>query len=136
MRRSQTTDQPSGPGGFQGVGSTLILAYGKHIPDLTPEDLKQHLSGFLDFSKQRSAAVHWIDTLPVEFKQAIAEKRAVVGMDREMVIAALGKPERKVRERDLDGLETEDWIYGHPPAETVFVKFAGDKVIAVREFPR
>jgi len=135
MRTSQTNDQASGPGGFQGLGSTIILDYGKAIPDLTPDELKQHLSGFVDFSKQRSAAVHWIDTLPPEIKQAISDKRAVVGMDREMVIAAIGKPERKVREKDLDGLETEDWIYGHPPSETIFVKFAGDKVIAVREFP-
>ncbi len=136
MRTTQTTDQPSGPGGFQGIGSTIILEYGKHVPDLTPDDLKKDLAGFLDFSKQRSASVHWIDTLPPEIQKAIAERRAIVGMDQEMVIAALGKPERKVRERDLDGLETEDWIYGHPPSETVFVKFAGNKVIAVREFPR
>ncbi len=135
MRTSQSTDQASGPSGFQGLGSTIILDYGKTIPDLTPEDLKQHLSGFVDFSKQRSASVHWIETLPKEFQDAIRDKRAMVGMDREMVVAAIGKPERKVRERDLDGLETEDWIYGHPPSQTVFVKFAGDKVIAVREYP-
>lgn len=136
MRTSQTTDQPSGPAGFQGLGSTIILDYGKNIPDLSPDELKRDLAGFVDFSKQRSAAVHWVETLPKEFQDAIREKRAVVGMDREMVIAAIGKPERKVREKDLDGLETEDWIYGHPPSETIFVKFAGDKVIAVREFPR
>ncbi len=136
MRTSQTTDQPSGPAGFQGLGSTIILDYGKDIPDLTPDELKRDLAGFVDFSKQRSAAVHWVETLPKEYQDAIREKRAVVGMDREMVIAAIGKPERKVREKDLDGLETEDWIYGHPPAETIFVKFAGDKVIAVREYPR
>ncbi len=136
VRTTQTGDQPSGPGGFQGLGSTIILEYEKDIPDLTPDDLKKDLSGFMDFSKQRSASVHWIDTLPKEFQEAIKEKRAMVGMDREMVIAAIGKPERKVRERDLDGLETEDWIYGHPPGETIFVKFAGEKVIAVREYPR
>lgn len=136
MRTTQTSDQPTGPGGFTGIGSTIILEYDKHVPDLTPDELKGHLAGFLDFSKQRSASVHWIETLPKEFQDAIREKRAAVGMDREMVIAAIGKPERKVRERDLDGLETEDWIYGHPPSETIFVKFAGDKVIAVREFPR
>ncbi len=135
MRTSQTTDQPSGPAGFQGLGSTLILDYGKNIPDLSPDELKKDLSGFVDFSKQRSAAVHWVDTLPKEFQEAIRDKHAVVGMDREMVIAAIGRPERKVREKDIDGLETEDWIYGHPPSETIFVKFAGDKVIAVREFP-
>jgi hypothetical protein len=133
---STKTGADPGPSGFQGIGSTLILDYGRPIPDITPDELKQHLGGFLDFSKQRSAATHWIETLPPEFQKAIQEKRAVVGMDAEMVVAAMGKPERKVRERDLDGLETEDWIYGHPPAQTIFVKFAGEKVIAVREYPR
>jgi sulfur carrier protein ThiS len=133
---TKTTDLSGGPPGLQAVGSTLILDYGRPLPDITPDELKETLAPFLDFSRQRSAAVHWIDTLPKEFQEAIKERRAVVGMDREMVVAALGRPERKIRERDLDGLETEDWIYGHPPAETVFVKFAGEKVIAVREFPR
>jgi hypothetical protein len=130
-----TSGNDGGPPGFQGVGSTLVLDYGKSVPDLTVEELKAHLSVFLDFEGHRSAAVHWIETLPPEFQQAIKEKRAVVGMDREMVIASMGKPEKKVREKDIDGLETEDWIYGHPPASTVFVKFAGDKVISVKEFP-
>lgn len=133
--QTTTTGGAGGPPGFQGVGSTLILDYGGPVPDLTVAELKEHLSVFLDFEGQRSAAVHWIETLPPEFQQAIKERRAVVGMDREMVIAAMGKPEKKVREKDIDGLETEDWIYGHPPGETVFVKFAGDKVISVKEFP-
>ncbi len=133
--RTTSSGGDSGPPGFQGVGSTLILDYGKPVPDLTVTELKEHLSVFLDFEGHRSAAVHWIDTLPPEFQNAIKEKRAVVGMDREMVVASMGKPEKKVREKDPDGLETEDWIYGHPPASTVFVKFAGDKVISVKEFP-
>ena len=135
VQTSSTTTAPSGPQGFTGIGSTLILDYGKAVPDLTVEELKQHLSVFLDFEGNRSAAVHWIETLPPEVQEAIKDKRAIVGMDREMVIASMGKPEKKVRERDLDGLETEDWIYGHPPARTVFVKFAGDKVVSVKEFP-
>jgi hypothetical protein len=135
VRTTSSDPNAGGPAGFQGVGSTLILDYGKAVPDLTVDELKQHLSVFLDFEGHRSAAVHWIETLPAEFQQAIKEKRAVVGMDREMVIASMGKPEKKVREKDIDGLETEDWIYGHPPASTVFVKFAGDKVISVKEFP-
>lgn len=133
---AQTTGTQVGPPGFQALGSTLILDYGRPLPDLTPDELKQHLGVFLDFSKQRSASVSWIESLPPEFQQAIKERRAMVGMDKEMVIAAMGKPERKVRERDPDGLETEDWIYGHPPAKTVFVKFAGEKVISVKQFPR
>ena len=95
------------------------------MPDLTPDDLKTLLAPFLDFSKERSASVHWIDTLPPEMKKAITERHAMVGMDREEVVAAIGKPDRKVRERDAQGNDTEDWIYGHPPDKTVFVQFTG-----------
>lgn len=116
-----------------GMGATLFLDYGRKLPDMSPEDLKQQLSAMLDFSKH-SATVNWIDTLPPQFQQGIKNRQAVVGMDREMVIAALGRPGRKVRERTPQGDETEDWIYGDPPAKTVFVTFEGDKVIRVKEF--
>jgi hypothetical protein len=119
-----------------GVGATLILDFGRPLPDMTPDELKQILAPLLDFSRQRSAAVDWVSTLEPQFQEAIKERRAVVGMDREMVIAALGRPERKVRERNDDGIETEDWIYGDPPGKTIFITFAGEKVIRVKEFPR
>jgi hypothetical protein len=122
--------------GYQGNGSTLILDFGKPLPDMTPEEVKAFLSPMLDFSKQRSATVNWVETLPPEIQQAIKDRKAVVGMDREMVVAAMGRPERKIRERDPDGLELEDWIYGEPPSKTVFVTFAGEKVVRVKEFPR
>jgi hypothetical protein len=127
--------QMSGPGGYRDRGATLILDFGRPLPDMTPDEFKEHLAKFLDFSKQRSAAVNWVESLPAEYQKAIKEKRAVEGMDREMVVAAMGRPDNKVRERDADGNETEDWIYGHPPGKTIFVKFIGDKVVAVREFP-
>ncbi len=118
----------------QPLGATILLDYGKTVPDMSPDDLKHDLSPFLDFSKQKSATVNWIDTLPVEYKNAIKEERAVVGMDHDMVIAALGRPDHKVRERDEKGDDTEDWIYGNPPGKTVFVTFLGDKVVRVKEF--
>ncbi len=102
---------------------------------MTPDELKDYLSTMLDFKEQRSAAVQWVDTLPPEMKQAIAEKRAVVGMNRDEVIAAVGKPVQKVRETQPDGSEREDWIYGAPPAKTVFVTFEGELVVKVEEFP-
>jgi hypothetical protein len=101
---------------------------------MSPDDVKHDLSGLLDFSKQHSATVNWVETLPPQFQQAIKDHTAIVGMDRDMVIAALGRPDHKVRERDPNGDETEDWIYGTPPAKTVFVTFSGDKVIRVKEF--
>jgi hypothetical protein len=137
--QNQTTSTPvdqQGPAGIQpGMGGTLILQFPKAIPDLTPEDLKKLLAPFLDFGGEHSAAVQWIDTLPPEMKKAITERRAAIGMDRDEVVAALGKPDRKVRERDSEGYDTEDWIYGHPPDKTVFVHFRGDKVSSVKQFP-
>src|ERR1700682_528435 len=132
-----TATQPDQPPGIRaGVGSTIELDFGKPVPEMTPDELKQLLAPILDFSKQRSAAVHWVDTLAPEMKKAIEEKRGVVGMDREMVVAAVGKPERKVRERDDDGNEVEDWIYADPPGKTMFVRFTGERVTRIKSFPQ
>jgi len=127
-----TTSTASGP--EQRVGATLILDYGRALPDMSPDDLKRDLSPFLDFEQEKSAAVNWIDTLPPEYKKAIQEGHAIVGMNHDMVVAALGRPDHKVREKNDNGDETEDWIYGTPPSKTVFVTFIGDKVTRVREF--
>jgi hypothetical protein len=115
-------------------GATIVLDYAHGVPDMSPDDLKRDLSVFLDFSKQHSATVNWIDTLAPQFQEAIKEERAIVGMDSEMVLAALGRPEHKVRERDTEGKDTEDWIYGTPPSKTTFVTFEGNTVIRVKEY--
>jgi hypothetical protein len=132
-----TTQQEQGPAGFQpGAGGTLYIQFPKNIPDLSPDDLKSILSPFLDFTREHSAAVHWIDTLPPATKKAITERHAILGMDKEEVVAAMGKPDRKVRERDAEGYDTEDWIYGHPPDKTVFVHFRGEKVSSIKQYPQ
>jgi hypothetical protein len=139
MPRSTTTtpQQENGPPGMQpGMGSTIYLEFSKAVPDLTPDELKKILSPFLDFAKQRSASVQWVDTLPPETKKAIQERRPTVGMDREEVVAAIGKPEHKVRERDAEGNDIEDWIYGQPPSKTVFVRFMGDRVTSIKQYPQ
>ena len=133
---STVTKEDVGPAGLQpGMGSTIFLEFSKAVPDLTPEELKQLLSPILDFSKERSASVQWFDTLPKEIKSAIQDRRPLIGMDREMVVAAIGKPGHKVRERDADGNDIEDWIYGTPPAKTIFIRFTGDRVSSIRQFP-
>ncbi len=132
-----TTSQDPGPPGFQpGMGGTIYIDFPEHVPEITPDQLKQLLAPFLDFTRERSASVHWIDTLPPEMKKAITERRAVTGMDREEVVAAIGKPDRKVRERDSEGNDTEDWIYGHPPDKTIFVHFTGEKVTTIKQYPQ
>jgi hypothetical protein len=122
------------PAGLEGQGSTLFLDFGGKLPDLSPEELKQKLAPVLDFRSQRSAAAQFAESLPPEFQQAIKNRTAAVGMDQEMVLAAMGRPDRKVRERDEDGNDTEDWIYGTPPGRTIFVTFVSEKVVRVRQF--
>jgi hypothetical protein len=134
---TSTTPEETGPPGIQpGLGSTLFLEFNKTLPDMTPEDLKHLLSPIMDFTKQRSASVQWVDTLPVEMKKAIQERKPIVGMDREEVVAAVGKPDHKVRERDPNGNDIEDWIYGQPPSKTVFVRFTGERVTSIKQYPQ
>lgn len=125
-------DQP--PGLVQ-RGSTLILDFGRRVPNVSADQVKQYLSPFLNFHGQASAATPWIDTISKPFRKAIGQHEAVVGMNRKMVIAALGEADHKVREFRPDGTETEDWIYGSPPGTTIFVTFIGNKVVRVKRFP-
>jgi hypothetical protein len=115
-------------------GAELVLDFGDPVPDLSPDELKHDLSPFLDFSGEHSAAVNWVDTLPPQFQQAIKEHKAIEGMNHDMVAAAMGRPDQKFRERNENGKETEDWIYGHPPSKTTEVVFAGDTVIRVQVY--
>src|SRR6267378_2276527 len=53
MPSVQSTSQDQGPPGLQpGMGSTIFVEFNKPIPDLSPEDLKQLLSPFLNFAKE------------------------------------------------------------------------------------
>lgn len=132
---TEPMQQPAVTDPNEGRGCTIVLDYGRTVPDMSPDDVKHDLSVLLDFTKEHSAAVNWVDTLPPQFKKAIEDHHALVGMDDEMVVAALGRPDKKVRERDPNtGDETEDWIYGNPPSKTTFVTFSHDKVVKVEEF--
>jgi hypothetical protein len=128
-----TTTPQDAPVVPQKTGATIFLDFDRSVPDMTGEQLKLYLARVLDFSK-RSAAVQYAESLPPKMREAIAAKRAEVGMDRDEVTAALGRPGRKVRERDADGNDLEDWIYGTPPAKTTFVTFQGDKVVKVTDY--
>jgi hypothetical protein len=118
--------QGTGPG-----GTTIALMFDKASPPMKAAEIKKILAPILDFEKH-SATEQYMDTLPAPVKQAIADKKAVEGMDRDQVLLAMGTPRRKVRET-MDGLETEDWIYGEAPGKITFVTFAGAKVTKVRE---
>ena len=113
------------------TGSSVTVAFGKPVPDLTVPQVKQILSGVLDFER-RSPTVLYSPVLPPKFKEAIKKHEVLVGMDRDAVLSAKGSPDRRVREV-REGSEQEDWIYGLPP-HVLFVTFDGDNVIAVKQY--
>jgi hypothetical protein len=102
------------------------------VPDVTPDQVKEILSSVLDFSK-KSATKTFIESVPDEFKDAVKNKQAAVGMDKDLVLATLGRPLKRVREKKGE-VQTEDWIYGEKPQKVTFVTFLNDKVISVKEY--
>lgn len=112
-------------------GTSIALLFHKPLEPIKASEIKKMLRPVLDFDK-RSATEIYSETLPPEVQQSIREKRVTVGMDRDQVIMALGRPTHKSRE-SLDGLEVEDWVFGTPPGKITFVTFNGDKVIKVKE---
>ena len=113
------------------TGTYVALEFHKPLGEMDSAEVKKLLSPLFDFDKH-SVTTLYADTLPPAIKKAIADKRAEAGMDRDQVILALGRPDRKTRETK-DGDEIEDWIYGHPPGKITFVTFNGEKVLKVKE---
>jgi len=112
-------------------GSSVTIDFGKSIPDLTVPQLKQILSGVLDFERH-SPTVLYSPNVPPKVKEAIKKHEVIVGMDRDAVLSAKGTPDRRVREV-RDGAEQEDWIYGTAP-HVLFVTFDGDQVVGVKQY--
>jgi hypothetical protein len=110
-------------------GSFVDLYFDKYVPELTGPELKQLLRPVFDFDA-KSALEAYLETVPPQVKDAIKNHRALVGMNREMVIYAKGRPPKKVRET-ANGVEYEEWIYGTPPQDVDFVRFVGDEVVRV-----
>jgi hypothetical protein len=113
------------------LGTIIELDFHKPMENLTADDVKKILSPLLDFDKRTVTKVY-TETLPPAMQNAIKQKRAIEGMDREQVTMALGHPDHKYREAK-NGVDTEDWIYGTPPGKITFVTFAGSKVVKVKE---
>lgn len=114
-------------------GSKVVLRFIKKVPqDLTPEKLKTLLDPVLDFDKHNFLKTG-LESLPPEFQEAVKVKEARIGMDRSTVLMALGRPDKKVREK-VDGVETEDWIYFQRGLRAQFVTFENDVVVRIRQY--
>jgi len=110
-------------------GSCVDLVFDKYVPELTPQQLKDLLRPVFDFNA-KSALEAYLETVPPKVKEAIKNHHVLVGMNREMVIYAKGRPPKKVREKEGE-TEHEDWIYGEPPEDVDFVRLIGDEVVRV-----
>jgi hypothetical protein len=119
-----TPDQINNP-----RGSYVDLVFDHDVPDVTVEQVKKMLWPVFDFDS-KSPLEAYLESVPPKVKEAIKNHHVLVGMNREMVIYAKGRPAKKIRENDGQG-EYEDWIYGEPPQDVDFVRVVGDEVIRV-----
>jgi len=121
-----STNDTNAPG-----GTSVAVLFHKPLEPIKASEIKKLLAPVLDFERHSVTEIY-SETLPPETQKAIKEKRVLVGMDREQVIMAVGRPQHKSRE-NKHGMETEDWVFGTPPGKITFVTFNGDKVAKVKD---
>ena len=119
------TDQDANP-----RGSMVELHFDRHVPDLTPAQLKTLLRPVFDFDA-KSPVDAYLESQPPKIKEAIKNHKILVGMTREMVVYSKGRAEKKIREKDGE-VEYEEWIYGEPPKDVEFVRLVGDEVVQMK----
>jgi len=112
------------------TGSSVFLAL-KENNTLTTEQIKDLLAPVLDF-KAQTVAEAYQKTLPPRLADAVKKHHVLVGMDKEMVLCAKGRPPKRVRETK-DGKDVEEWIYGAPPEDVEFIRFVGDKAVSIED---
>jgi hypothetical protein len=110
-------------------GSYVALAFKDYVPTLTTDQIKTMLKPVFDFNAM-NAAQAYAEALPPVVQQAIKNHRALVGMDKDMVVYAMGRAPKRIRDKDGE-TEYEEWIYGEPPKEVNFVRFVADRVIRI-----
>ena len=113
------------------AGVAITLKFPHALEPMKADDIKKMLAPILEFDKHSAAEVY-TESLPPETQNAIKEGHAQVGMTRDEVVMALGRPRYRSREVN-DGVEYEDWVYGQAPGKITFVTFNGDKAVKVKE---
>ncbi len=117
--------------GEQALGSRLTLVFNGLVPNVTGDEVKALIAPIVGFG-ERSPTEAYVETLPPLLKKAILDHHVLVGMDRDMVLHAVGAPAQKVREKD-SGTPFEEWIYGVPPEKSEFIRIQRDRVTKVEE---
>lgn len=137
LRHVSVNNMPLAGDGIVGekpTGTRITLLFEGRTPRVSAAELKALLEPLLDFGL-KNAEQAYADTLPEPIRKAIAEHEVMVGMSRRMVLASLGQPDSKLRERpseSTDGEVFEEWIYGKTPQSIRFVRFRADRVILMK----
>lgn len=112
-------------------GSSVLLIL-RDDAGITTAHIKELLAPVLDF-KSLSQAEAYQKGLPPLVAAAVKKHHALVGMDADMVLFALGRPQQRLHETTKDGQDYDEWIYGTPPQEVEFIRFIGNKVIRIED---
>jgi hypothetical protein len=134
LRHIELNDAPlAEDDGEQVTGFRVSLVFEGGIPEISAPEVKALLDPIIDFGVKTSGEAY-ADSLPPFLKDAIAQHDVLVGMNRKMVLAAMGAPESKERELVPGSVDQhyEEWIFGHVPQTVRFVRFEGDRVTQVR----
>lgn len=115
------------PQSLDAHGSVVTLEFDKHVPEISGDQVRAMLAPVFDF-KALTASEAYEKTLPPKVQAAIRDHKVLVGMDKEMVTYAKGRPQQRIRDKDDQGNDYEEWIYGKPPEEVDFVRFKGNEV--------
>ena len=125
-------DMPLAQQGPMATGCRITLVFEGGIPEVTAAEVKALLDPLVDF-RARSSSEAYANTLPPKVREAVEAHEILVGMNRRMVLAAMGEPKTKEREHtsstEEDSPMYEEWIYGDPPKPTQFVRFKNGHVV-------
>lgn len=128
IRPADRTNDPD-PLNVNARGSFVLVQFKDHVPSITADEMRQRLQLVFDF-RAASVSEAYMKSLPPKLAEAVKNHRALVGMDREMVTYAMGRPPRRHREAEGES-DYEEWIYGQPPEDVQFVRFVGDVVTRI-----
>jgi hypothetical protein len=115
------------PQSLDAHGSVVTLEFDKYVPEMSGDQVRAMLAPVFDF-KALTPVEAYQKTLSPKLQEAIKDHKILVGMDKEMVMYAKGRPQQRIRDKDDHGQDYEEWIYGKPPEEVNFVRFKGNEV--------
>jgi len=111
-------------------GSFLVLQFKDYIPEISLTEIKELVKPVFDFSV-KSAAQAYTESLPENVRNAIRDHKVLVGMNKEMVTYAKGRPPQRIRDKE-GNQDYEEWLFGTPPQDVEFIRFVGDEVVQVK----